>query len=306
MKRIHDHGEVIAIDSFMRGWEGITAVYYLPSERPAIIETAPTSSLDHVLKGFEEAGVTDLEWIVLTHIHLDHAGAVGHMAERFPKARIVVREEGAPHLVDPSRLWASAARLYPDIDQVWGPMKPLDKDRIDVISSDGPVADLGGGRVLEAIYAPGHAKHQMALLDTSRGDIFVGDAIGVYLPDAGVIRPATPPPEFDREISIETIEKLKAIGAERVFPTHFGPVPDPDAAYDEAAERIRSWVATAESVTEGGGSVDDVTEAFVQQARIDYAHLSREVMDKLEETTSYALNAAGITRYLAKRTEAPH
>lgn len=288
----------------MRGWGGITAVYYLPAERPAIIETAPTSSLDHVLKGLDEAGVGDLEWIVLTHIHLDHAGAVGHLAERFPRARIVVREEGAPHLVDPSRLWASASRLYPDIDQVWGMMKPVPQDRIDSVSSDGPVADLGGGRVLEAIYAPGHAKHQMALLDPSRGDIFVGDAIGVYLPDAGVIRPATPPPEFDREVSIQTIEKLKAVGAPRVFPTHFGPVPDPEAAYDEAAERIHSWVETAEEVTSGGGSVDDVTEAFVAKARVDYAHLSKQVMDKLEETTSYALNAAGITRYLTKRAEA--
>jgi glyoxylase-like metal-dependent hydrolase (beta-lactamase superfamily II) len=299
---IHDHGEVIAIDSFMHGRQGITAVFYVPAPRPAIIETAPTTSLDHVLQGLDEAGVTDLDWIVLTHIHLDHAGAAGHIAERFPKARVVVRAEGAPHLVDPSRLWASAARLYPDMEERWGDMLPIPEEQIDSIDSDGEIVDLGDGRVLEAIYTPGHAKHHMALYERQRNDLFVGDAIGVYLPDADAIRPATPPPEFEMEVALDSIERLRAVEASRVFPTHFDVVPDPHAAFDEGAERIRQWVKRAEGALNAGGDVDEVIEEFRRGAREDYAHLDADLLEKFEQTTSYALNAAGIIRYLKKRT----
>lgn len=300
---IHDHGTVVAIDSFMHGWEGITAVYFLPAPRPALIETGPASSLEHVLKGLEEAGVTHLEWIILTHIHLDHAGAVGHLSEKFPGAKVVVRVEGAPHLIDPTRLWASASRLYPDMETRWGAMLPVPEERIVAVSLDEQVADLGDGRVIEAIYAPGHAKHQMALLDASNGDLFVGDAIGVWLPDAGVIRPATPPPEFDLESSLETIDKLKGLRAARVFPTHFGPVPSGDPAFDEGADRISQWVATATEVVSEGGGAEEVTEAFRARAKVDYAHLEPTMIEKFEQTTSYALNAAGIVRYLTKRQD---
>jgi glyoxylase-like metal-dependent hydrolase (beta-lactamase superfamily II) len=301
---IHHHGEVIAIDSFMHGRQGITAVYYLDGPKPAIIEAAPASSLDHVLRGLEEAGVERLEWIVLTHIHLDHAGAAGHLAAHFPDTRVVVRSEGAPHLADPSRLWASAARLYPDMEERWGSMLPIPESRIEAVATDGPVADLGDGRVLEAVYAPGHAKHQMVLFERNSGDLFVGDAIGVYLPEAGAIRPATPPPEFDLELSLATIENLRRLSPTRVFPTHFGPVPNVEAAFDEGALRIRQWVGRAEEALGSGGGIGEVVKTFQEHARDDYAHLDADLLEKLEQTTSYALNAAGIVRYLQKRAEA--
>jgi len=291
---------VVAIDTLMHGREGITAVYYLPGEHPALIETGPGSSIEATRQGLAEAGVDRIDWIVVTHIHLDHAGAVGHLAEQFPDAVIVVREEGAPHLIDPSRLWASAARLYPDMEKMWGEMIPVHQDRIRAVSEDGPVADLGG-RELHAYYAPGHAKHHMALFETTNGDLFTGDAIGVYLPDAGRIRPATPPPEFDLEVSLATIEKLRSLKPKRVFPTHFGQVPSPDAAFDEAGEQYTRWVAMAEEVFAKGGDQSQIAEAFRAKRQEFYPDLSTEAIDKLEQTTSYELNAAGIFRYLTKR-----
>lgn len=288
----------------MHGWEGVTAVYYLPGPRPALVETGPASTLDRVLAGLEEAGVRDLDWVVLTHVHLDHAGAVGHMAERFPRARIVVRVEGAPHLVDPRRLWASAARLYGDMEGLWGRMLPVPEDRVVAVSSDGPVADLGDGRTLEAVYAPGHAGHHMAILLKERGDLFAGDALGVYLPDAGVIWPATPPPEFHLDLALESIDRLRATGPRRVFPTHFGPVPEPGAAFEEAASRLRGWVALAEEVSGSGGGVAEVAEAFRRQAGLDFPDLGPRLFAKFEQATSCELNAAGIVRYLTKHRAA--
>lgn len=300
---IEDHDGVVAIDTFMHGWEGITAVYYLPGDRPAIVETGPTTSLAHTLKGLEEAGAADLEFIILTHIHLDHAGAVGHFAERFPRAQIIVRAEGAPHLVDPSRLWASAARLYPNMEELWGEMRPVPEERITPVSADGLVVDLGGERRVDAIYAPGHARHQMAVLDRRTGDMFAGDAIGVFLPEAEVIRPATPPPDFDLELAINTVERLRSLRPRRLFPTHFGPVPNVNAAFDEAILRLRQWVSTAEEVLALGGEKAQVVEAFRRKTPEFYPTLDPALIPKLERTTSYELNAAGILRYLSKRQQ---
>lgn len=285
----------------MHGLEGITAVYYIAGPRPTIIETGPATSLDHTLKGLEEAGAADLELIILTHIHLDHAGAVGHLAERFPRAQVIVRIEGAPHIADPSRLWASAARLYPNMEEMWGEMLPVPEDRITSVSADGPVADLGNGRRIDAVYAPGHAKHQMALLDRQRGDMYPGDAIGVFLPEAGVIRPATPPPDFDLEQSVSTVERLRSLRPGRLYPTHFGPAPDANAAFDEAILRYRQWVRAAEEAVATGGGPAEVAEAFRSKTSEFYPTLDPALIPKLERTTSYELNALGILRYLSKR-----
>lgn len=302
---IHEYDGVIAIDTQMHGRAGITAVYYLPGETSTIIETGPATSLEVTLQGLAEAGAREIDLIVVTHIHLDHAGAVGHLARQFEKAKVVVRVEGAPHLVDPSRLWASAGRLYPNMEELWGEILPVPEDRLIVVARDGLVADLGDGRRLEAIYAPGHASHQMALLDRKRGDLYTGDAIGVWSPEARVIRPATPPPDFNLEISIETVERLRALRPSRVFPTHFGPVADPDQAFDEAISRFREWVQAAELAVADGADLEGVAEVFREKTRDWYPGIPAQVADKLENTTSYRLNAAGILRYLSKKAEQP-
>ena len=299
---IQNFDGVIAIDTVMHGFEGITAVYYLPGPHPTLIETGPGSSLKNTLEGLDEAGVNDLDFIVVTHIHLDHAGAVGHLAERFPNAQVIVREEGAPHLIDPSRLWASAARLYPDMEGTWGEMKPVPSSRIVSISGDQTVVDLGDGRRLDAIYTPGHAKHHMALLERRSGYVFVGDALGVRID--GVIRPATPPPEFDLEVSLESIERIRSFRPARLFATHFGPAEDVNSTLDDAGGRMRQWVEAAEPIVDAGGGVDEVAEEFRRRKDEFYPDVSAEIVEKLEGTTSYDLNARGILRYLSKKKEA--
>ena len=299
---IFDHDGVIAIDTFMHGREGITAAYVLPGSFPALIEVGPATSFDAVMEGLSEAGVGGLKVIVVTHIHLDHAGAIGHFAKEFPDARVVVRKEGAPHLVDPSRLWASASRIYDDMEGLWGELIPVPEDRIQVISDDGTFVDLGAGRSLSAIYTPGHASHHMSILETSQDDLFAGDAIGVYSQDANMIRPATPPPEFYPDVAIASIEKLAELSPKRLFPTHFGPAPVPDA-FTEGAERIRQWVAAVEEVFTLDADVASIADALRSRREEFYPGMTDEVIEKLENTTSYELNAAGILRFLKKRAE---
>lgn len=293
--------DVRVLDTLMHGWQGITAVYLLPGPQPAVIDTGPGSSAGTVMQALEEAGVDSLAWIVLTHIHLDHAGAAGELARRYPESTVVVREEGARHLADPTRLWASAARLYPDMEERWGRMLPIDPDRIVAIGDDGPAVDLGGGRKLEAFYAPGHARHQMALLDSGSGELFVGDALGVRVPDAGVVRPAAPPPEFDLEQLVATARKLHELRPAGVYPTHFGPAPDVDEIFEEAPRRFTQWVRAAEPVVAAGGGVPELVQTFRSLRDEFYPDLQADIVTKFEYSCSYDLNARGILRYLQQR-----
>lgn len=289
---------VVVVDTVMAGLPGVTAVHLLTGSQPAIVDTGPASSLDHTFAGLEAAGVRSLRWIVLTHIHLDHAGACGDLVRRFPDARVVVRVEGAPHLVDPSRLWASAARLYPDMEARWGHMLPVPEDRIVAVTADGPVADLGDGRSLEAVYTPGHARHHMALWEPAGGVLFAGDALGVFLPSLGSWRPATPPPEFSLEEAIASVDRLRRLAPRYLHPTHFGPVPDPDAAFDAAIGQMEDAVALARPVVEAGGGIDEVAAALAA-ARVASGSGSA-TSDELDRAASDRLNAAGIVRYLTR------
>ena len=291
---------VLAIDTRMHGRPGVTAVYCLPGPRPAVVETGPASSLDALEAGLAEAGVGDLAWIVVTHIHLDHAGAAGHLAARFPSARVVVRAEGAPHLVDPSRLWASASRLYADMEGLWGSMVPVPADRIDAVDRDGVVADLGAGRALSALYTPGHAAHHMAVLAEDSGDLFTGDALGVYLAEVGAVHPATPPPEFHLETALDSLARIGALAPQRLLPTHFGAAPSVEPLLAEAAEAMRRVVARGEEVADAGGGVADLAATLARDQAQVWPFLPAGVADRLEHTTTHDLNARGVARYLTK------
>lgn len=297
------------IDTKMHGRPGITGVFLIKDSKTALVEAGPGSSLRHVLAGLEAAGVETLDYVVVTHIHLDHAGAAGALLERFPGAKVAVHEIGAPHLVDPSKLWSSAARIYGDrMEELWGAMKPVAANRI-IALGDGDTIDLGG-RKLTAVETPGHARHHHAFLDGSSGTVYTGDAMGVRLQELGAVRPATPPPEFNLEDCLSSIERIRGLGAERLCLTHFGssdtgPHPfDVDALCDGAKESFNKW---AEWVTEARTTtrdIDEATEIVKAKAEADTrGMLSPEAADRMEQTTSYRMNTWGYMRYFDKKEE---
>jgi glyoxylase-like metal-dependent hydrolase (beta-lactamase superfamily II) len=301
--------EPLIIDTLMHGETGITAAFVVRGAKTALVETGPKSAVEHVLAGLEEAGVESLDWIVVTHIHLDHAGAAGTLASRFPEATIAVHGVGAPHLVDPSKLWSSASRIYgDDMDRLWGGIDPLPGERVRVLN-DGDKVDLGG-RSLQAIETPGHAGHHHAYLDDETGIVFAGDAIGVRLPDVGVIRPATPPPEFKLELAIGSIERLRGVGAEELWPTHFGGTSrgvnalDVDGACDSAIESLLQWAQWVQAGRGNSRDLDDVSRYVEHHARgAMEAALEPAAVDRLEQTTSYRMNTMGYMRYFDKLEE---
>ncbi len=285
----------------MHGHDQLTAAFVVQGEKTALVETGPKSRLETVLEGLDAAGLEELDWIVLTHIHLDHAGAAGSLAARFPRASVAVHGIGAPHLVDPSKLWSSAARIYGDkMDELWGGIDPLTQDRI-LVLDDGDKVDLGG-RSLQAIETPGHAFHHHAFLDDATGIVFSGDALGVRLPGTTSVRPTTPPPEFDLEKAVASIERLRSVGASAFWLTHFGPAQaEPDEVCDEAIEALREWAGWVRVARKHTSDLDEAAALVRQQARdARERELPEGALEKMEDASSYWMNTWGYMRYFDK------
>lgn len=297
---------ITAIDTFYGGRERYTAAYLLQAEEPAIVETGPATSFEPVVAGLERLGVgpNDLAHIVVTHIHLDHAGGVWRVAERFPNATVWVHERGARHLADPTRLVASATSIYgPEtMATLFGPVEPVAAQRIRALADGDPI-ELGGRR-LEAIATPGHAKHQVALVDSSTGAVFTGDALGIHPPDARVLRPATPPPDYDLELAISSIERIRsrARGAALLF-SHFGPVDEVDRVCDLAIRRFRSWTQAVGDALRRTDDLDEIVQALQEIARADAETGAEATLDlqAMETLSSIRMNAMGIVGYWTKR-----
>jgi glyoxylase-like metal-dependent hydrolase (beta-lactamase superfamily II) len=296
------------IDTHMHGEAGLTAAFLLHGDKTALVETGPKSSVDRVIAGLQAAGVESLDFIVVTHIHLDHAGAAGTLAARYPAATVVVHPAGAPHLIDPAKLWSSAGRIYgAEMETLWGGIDPVAPERIRVLE-DGDRLDLGG-RSLQAIETPGHARHHHAFKDDATGIVFVGDALGVRLPDIGVFRPATPPPEFDLEVAVESIDRIRRSGAGELWLTHYGSQGlgpkgcSVDEACDRGAESLRTWAEWVRSARAETSDLDTAAAMVRHHAeRAMEAELSERDIARLERTTSYWMNTWGYMRYFEKTT----
>lgn len=304
----YDDG-VVAIDTLTGGMTSVTAGYFLPAPRPALVECGPALSIDNVIRGLRSIGMDpdDLAFLVLTHIHLDHAGGAGDVAQAFPNATVVVSEVGARHLHDPERLNASSARVYgPLFDRVYGGCTPIEAPRIRGVA-DGDVVDLGGGRTLELIYTPGHAKHHIGVYDSGTGAVFSGDSVGVRLPGMTAIRPATPPADFHLEAALNSLERYRRRDPERVYLAHYGPVDPPDEALSEADDRLRLWASTAEAAYHESTELDHVAETLRQrfQDEVDRTVLAEDpdAERRIDLLSGYESNAAGLLRYFTRRDE---
>jgi len=232
-----------AIDLMFRGAAQAIAAFLLPGDHGefALIECGPQSCLPVLRAGIEEAGfeLSKLTAIAVTHIHLDHAGAAGALAQA-SGARVFVHPKGAPHLLDPSRLWDSAARLYgQQMNELWGGITPVPAAQLNVLR-DGELVELAGWKI-RAIETPGHAFHHHAYA-TSQAEIFCGDIAGIRLPGIDYVQPPTPPPELHLESWYQSVNLLLSLAPRQLILTHFGPAPgDPRAHLLELRARLTDW-----------------------------------------------------------------
>lgn len=293
---------VYEIDTLLGGWSRMTAGYLIEGPAPVLVETGSQSSVPALLAALDDHGVApgELAGVAVTHIHLDHAGGVGDVARAFPQATVYVHERGARHLADPARLVRSATLVYGDLlDSLYGRLDPTPEDRIHVLD-DGEEIEIGPGRTLTTIDSPGHAKHHLALHDSESGIIFAGDAVGVRLPDSGVLRPATPPADFDLDQALTSLQKFRDRNPQGVALAHYGLLPDPAEMLEEAQDTLRQWAEVAEKAWRAD---DDIAEALEEAFGDALGDVSQEHREKLETLNGIHSNAAGLKRWLETTKE---
>jgi glyoxylase-like metal-dependent hydrolase (beta-lactamase superfamily II) len=270
---------------------GIVGCYLLETEDgPALFDCGPTSCVEHLKTGLRERGLelADVRHLLLSHIHLDHAGAAGVLVREHPGLQVHVSELGAPHLVDPSKLDASARRLYGDsFDPLWGELAPVPSENVHVV----------GDRVvgLDCFPTPGHAWHHVSYLDDD-GVLYAGDAAGVRLERGRFVMPPLPPPEIDLEAWERTIEGVEHRAPGALALIHFGVHHDVEAHLSALRDTLSRW---AERVEDG---MDE--ETFVAAARYDISQSDPELVDDYERAGPFWHHFHGLDRYWRKRREA--
>ena len=270
-----------------------------------IVDPGPTSCLPVLEQGLRDRGLSlrDVRALLLTHIHLDHAGAAGTIVERVPAVKVYVHDMGAPHMIDPTKLLASATRLHGDqMETLWGAFLPLPASSVTSLAG-GERLDVAGTSIRVA-YTPGHAKHHVCYLDEATGMAYVGDTGGVCLGGDFLLVP-TPPPDIDLEAwhgSVDVIEKWRPVS---LFLTHFGPVTPARAHLARVHERLDAARAAIEASLKDGSTDEERVHAFVTRLR-------QEARRTLPEHEAAAAELAapfdqlwqGLARYAKKKLEA--
>jgi glyoxylase-like metal-dependent hydrolase (beta-lactamase superfamily II) len=283
------------LDLGFRDTEGLVAAYLLPeAEGFDLIETGPSTCREALLAGVARSGVDvgEIHRVFVTHIHLDHAGGMGAVVDAFPRATFYAHELGVPHLVDPSRLIASARRAWgAAADPLWGPIVPVPAPRV-VALRGGETFPLRSGE-LRVLATPGHAKHHLAFFDTALKGVFTGDGAGVRLEGTTHLRPAVPPPDLDLEQLFASLELMRAQDPRLVLFSHFGP--SPDGARDLVRYRtlVEEWRDVALAAARESAEVGHITERL----RAFDAPTTGPATDRESLVSGYELAARGFLRY---------
>ncbi|GAC1511732.1 MAG: MBL fold metallo-hydrolase [Chloroflexota bacterium] len=294
------------IDLEFQGDAGVIAAYLLESgNEHALIEIGPASTLDTLLRGLDHVNVdpASISKILVTHVHLDHAGAAGTFIRRFPQAHLYVHPLGAPHMIDPERLLRSARRIYgARMDQLWGAFEAIPPDRVHVLNDNDSVRV--GSVSLEAVYTPGHASHHIAYYDGRRGGIFAGDVAAVRLQGHAYVRPPTPPPDIDLTLWQRSIERLLSLNPRVLYLTHFGPFSDAGAHLSQVPQRLNAWRDLLRRSMSAGHDREQLIEDLSRFGDTEIAESAAtadpQLIGRYELATPYFMSVDGFLRYFQK------
>ena len=291
------------VDLLFLGWpHAVATVVVSGGSTLALIDPGPTTCLETLEAGLQAQGLrlSDVTHLLLTHIHLDHAGATGTLVRQHPHIQVVVHERGAPHMADPSKLLASATRLYgARMDELWGEFAPVPEKNMTVVAG-GERIDAGG-RTFEIAYTPGHASHHVSYFDRSSGVAFVGDTGGVCI-DGGYILPPTPPPDIDIDAWRGSVARIEAWSPDAIFMTHFGPVNNPRPHLTTLMQNLDTMAGLVRARLAEPGTDEEQSRRFAED-------LQRELRRHMTEAQLASYRAAappelvwlGLARYWRKK-----
>ena len=292
---VDDH--IAAIDHNLLGLPGVGVTYVVRGESVALIETGTALTVPHTLAGLEALGVRpeQVEQILCTHIHMDHAGGAGYLAEALPRAAVYINSAVAEHLVDPTRLMASVRRAVGE--EAWplhGDMRPIAEDRLR--PADGLRLDLGRDVLLEAIATPGHSPDHLSFWERRNGGLFIGDAAGLTMDRWGLAFPVTPVPAYDLAAHRATIARLQGYGFPRIYVTHHGPHDDVAFQLERAGAKLDELAALVdEGLRDGAPDVPALAARWLAYPDDGPAALVARSWGQM--------SVAGLIRYELKRRQ---
>lgn len=308
---MHDEHAICTIDTGFQRPHFDAAYLVVENGRGAFIDCGTNHSRPRLMQALADAGLTveDVDWLILTHVHLDHAGGAGELMAHLPNARLVVHPRGARHMIDPSKLWAGATAVYgeEEMQRSYGALKPVPAERV-VEAPDGHEVDLAG-RTLRCLDTPGHARHHNAIHDTRSGHVFSGDTFGLSYRelDSGkgpFIIPTTSPVQFDPEALHASIRRLVALEPPAIHLTHFGPVGDIPRLADDLHRTIDAMVELAQQLPDDehrhAALVNAFADLYIRQARKHGCALSNEEIRRLLGI-DIELNAQGVEVWLDRQ-----
>lgn len=299
--------DTIPIDvNFLGRPQAIAACLLRSPSGLAVIDPGPESTLPALRAGLAAQGVSvgDLDAILLTHIHFDHAGATGTLVRENPRLAVFVHEKGAPHMADPAKLLNSARRLYGDaMPKLYGEFIPVPVQNLRVLK--GGERFSIGTRDLSVLYTPGHASHHVSYIDATRGIAFVGDTAGIRIAGRPFVMPVTPPPDIDLETWEVSAALIRSVQPDVLFVTHFGFASDPLNHLREHMTRLEWWAEIVHELLQGGGDDAARSAQFVARLSEDLrAHLSETEISNYANTGGLDLSWLGLARYWRKRDAA--
>lgn len=262
------------IDGFDLGVPQRTGTYVINEEELTLVETGPSPSIKHVKQGMKDLGFSldQVKYIILTHIHLDHAGGAGLFIRDCPNAKIVVHPKGARHLADPKRLIAGAQAVYGDsFQELFDPVIPVPEDRI-IIRGEGDTLQISPTCTLEFFDTPGHAKHHFSIYDPVSDGIFTGDTVGIryeqLIPDGvDLFLPSTSPNQFDPEAMRQAISRIRQMNVDRIYYGHFGMTEKVEEALKQVTEWLGVFEQEAEDTFKAGKGYDELAGRLLQQVK---------------------------------------
>jgi glyoxylase-like metal-dependent hydrolase (beta-lactamase superfamily II) len=296
-----------ALDNLWMGRPRSIAAGLLESDgHLAVVDPGPGSTLETLRQELQARGigVSDLDAILLTHIHLDHAGATGSLVRENPRLAVYVHKNGAPHMLDPSKLLASAQRLWPNnLQLLFGEALPVPAENLRILEG-GENLTLGS-RKLEVVYTPGHASHHVSYFDRTEGVAFVGDTAGVRIEGNSFVMPATPPPDIDLGIWDSSFAAILERKPARLFLTHFGFSDNPSEHISLFRERLHHWAALTADVLRTAASDSAAMDSFIAATHAEISqHLPAGEAEHYAFSAGLNLSFLGLARYLRKRATA--
>ena len=290
--------QVSIIDTMAVGKPGVVAAYLVSGKERALIDMGYRSSAENVINDLEQNGLgaDSIDYLLPTHVHLDHSGACGTLAEKYVNASVGVHPKGMPHLADPSKLWAGAGELFgAQLMERYGKPQPIARSRLREVSDNEEIS-LGRGLTLRSLWTPGHASHHLSYELEGTGSIATGDAVGIIYPNVPVLVPTTPPTSFDLPLAIGSLERIRDTRPTRILAPHYGAMVDATNLIADNIRALKEWEVEIGSMLKDGVSPEQIARILTEQTARRAGQSLSMMPDYL--SVSIKVSVLGFTHYL--------